>query len=714
MQLSFASTAPTYAPIQPPSYPLAVRNPYLSVWMPGLDVADLPSSTPQFWAGNNLTWGIMARVEGTPYSLMGVPVVPDGTFPAVVTGAEYTSTHTIFNLTAENASFSLDFFSPVSPSNYVRQSYPFSYLTINAEASIASSIQIYVDFDETWTGQTGATVSNFTTTEGVTAFDLSVTGAYTYSENGDQALWGNAILACVPSPKSNLSSQSGSSATVRGQFAANGTLANLQPIYSPGDVAAIANDLGIVMASTSVTYVVGYAREEAVNYLGNAYTGYYRSLYADPIAAVSAFFADLALAYPESLTFDASVLSKSMASAGSNYSDITTLSVRQAFGALDITIPNDSLDTDGILVFLKEISSDGNVNTMDVIYPTFPILYVMDPEYIRLLLEPVMQYLATGSWQQPYVIHDIGDTYPNATGHNDQNDESQPIEETGNLLILAYAYTRATANTTFSSTYAPLFQSYADYLVANGLNISSQLSTDDGAGALPNQVAPPHPQNLPTQQANTTNQTNLAIKAAIGLTAYGAMSGMANYTAVGLNYSNQLYEGGLGTDTNRTHFTLEYGNDTTWTTAFNLFPSVLLNLSTFSEEALAMQTAWYPTVRAQAGVPLDSRVDWGKTDWMHFAAAYATDVGTKDMFIDDVHAFVSEGLPGNQVPFSDRYFVANETGGAYDGYRARPVVGGHFAVLALEGPATVGGAGNGEDVEGSERGCRGPCLYQQL
>lgn len=36
----------------------------------------------------------------------------------------------------------------------------------------------------------------------------------------------------------------------------------------------------------------------------------------------------------------------------------------------------------------------------------------MNPEYIRLLLEPVMQYLATGRWKQPYMIHDVGAAYP--------------------------------------------------------------------------------------------------------------------------------------------------------------------------------------------------------------------------------------------------------------------------------------------------------------
>lgn len=375
--------------------------------MPGLEVADLPTAQPTFWAGVNLTWGILARVDGTPYTIMGVPTTPAGAVAAIVSSAEFTSTHTFFNLTAGNASLLLDFFSPVSPSNYVRQSLPFSYLTISATTSVASSIQVYVDIDDTWTGTNssmGNTVSTFTKSGNISSFDLSITGAYTYSENGDQALWGDVVFASEPSTTSNLSTEVGSSTTIRGEFTENGTLGNVQPAYAAGDVVAIAQDLGMVTTLTSVTYAIGYVREAAINYLGDAYTGYYRATYPDTRSALSAFFADYAAAEAESLTLDSTLKSKSLAAGGSNYSDIIALSTRQAFGGLDVTIPNKTLDTSSILVFLKEISSDGNVNTVDVIFPAFPIFYVMEPEYIRLLLEPIMQYLATGLWKQVRIL----------------------------------------------------------------------------------------------------------------------------------------------------------------------------------------------------------------------------------------------------------------------------------------------------------------------
>lgn len=114
-------------PVRPPSYPLAVRNPYLSAWMPSDRVQRLPYSEPQFWAGQDLGWSVIVRVDGQAYSLMGVPSPEASEIrPAVVCRAEFTATHSVFDLMAGSVRVTLDFLSPVSPSNYLRQSLPFS------------------------------------------------------------------------------------------------------------------------------------------------------------------------------------------------------------------------------------------------------------------------------------------------------------------------------------------------------------------------------------------------------------------------------------------------------------------------------------------------------------------------------------------------------------------------------------------------------------
>lgn len=95
--------------------------------MPSDRVERLPYADPQFWAGQELGWSVIVRVNGHAYSLMGVPDLETiGIRPATVHRAEFTATHSLFHLTAGPVSFTLDFFSPVSPSNYERQSLPFS------------------------------------------------------------------------------------------------------------------------------------------------------------------------------------------------------------------------------------------------------------------------------------------------------------------------------------------------------------------------------------------------------------------------------------------------------------------------------------------------------------------------------------------------------------------------------------------------------------
>lgn len=305
--------------------------------------------------------------------------------------------------------------------------------------------------------------------------------------------------------------------------------------------------------------------------------------------------------------------------------------------------------------------------------PMSPIFYVLAPDYIRLLLHPVLHYLDSGAWPHDYTVHDMGKNYPNATGHNDGVAEEMPVEECGNLLALMYMYERASGDTSYKEQFSGILRTYADYLVENGLYTSRQFSTDDGAG-------------------ESANQTGLAVKAAIGLNAYGVMTKQSQYSDAGKRFADILYNQTVGTDAKRTHFTMFLNEDNSWALHFNLYLDVLLELDTFPTQAYRMQTDFYPSVRLEAGVPLDSRDVWSKTDWMVFAAATAmapgvNNEGVRDMFINDIHAYMSNGK--NDVPFSDRFYTEARDGRESAGwslYKARPVAGGHFALLAMDGP----------------------------
>ncbi|KAK3706738.1 hypothetical protein LTR37_012583 [Vermiconidia calcicola] len=642
--LSDVVSEPSFTPILPPSYPLAVRNPYLSAWLPGNQTENIAYAVPEFWNGQPLTWSVMARVDGESYSLFGVPEPESGVRAGLLQSAEYTSTHTTFVVTAGSARFVLDFLSPISPQDYVRQSLPLSYLTVSASGlnGAAPSIQIYSDIDNSWIGQFGENVATSwgyaLSRESTHVFTLTPGGTATFSEVDDMAQWGTAVYCTQQGSSSKVTGRVGDMGTVRSGFVSNGNLTGDWG-WGLGSVIAFSHDLGACGSPKNVTFAVGYVRDAAVDYLGNPRASYWQSAVPDINAACVRAFLDFPRADSEARNLDVEIASRASSTAGDKYRDIVTLSGRQVFGAFDVTIPKDTLDTSEVMVFVKEISSNGNVNTVDVIMPISPIWYVMAPEYIRLPLEPVIQYLASGAWPHNYTIHDIGTHYPNATGHNDGTAEEMPVEECGNILLLAYMYQLASGNTEWWKQYSSLFQLYADYLVTNGLYPKAQLSSDDGAGAI-------------------ANQTGVAIKAAIALNAFGIMTNQSSYSDTGIRFADTLYKDAVGTDAGRTHFTLTMNEDESWGTQYNLFLDVMLNLTTFPTEVYAMETSFYPTVRAERGLALDSRVDWGKTDWMHFAAATAMAPGVenedvRDMFVNDVHAFLTNGQ--NTAPFSDNF-----------------------------------------------------------
>ena len=76
---------------------------------------------------------------------------------------------------------------------------------------------------------------------------------------------------------------------------------------------------------------------------------------------------------------------------------------------MEMTLPADNFaDTSNPYVFLKEISTNGDVNTVDVVYPTSTVLSVMSPNWIKYLLEPVSIFSESPAWTADYVVHDLG------------------------------------------------------------------------------------------------------------------------------------------------------------------------------------------------------------------------------------------------------------------------------------------------------------------
>ena len=136
---------------------------------------------------------------------------------------------------------------------------------------------------------------------------------------------------------------------------------------------------------------------------------------------------------------------------------------------------------------------------------------------------------------------------------------------------------------------------------------------------------------------------------------------------------------GINKDAKPPHTTLSYGQADTHGLLYNLYSDRLLSLNFVPQEIYDMQSDFYKTIPLKYGVPLDTRHDWTKADWEMFCAAIAGKE-TRELLISSLAKWIGE--TNTNYALTDLFDA--RTGG-YDGiqFKARPVMGGTFALLAL-------------------------------
>jgi len=231
---------------------------------------------------------------------------------------------------------------------------------------------------------------------------------------------------------------------------------------------------------------------------------------------------------------------------------------------------------------------------------------------------------------------------------------------------MTLAYAQSNHDVAYLKQNYDILKQWTGYLVAEALIPQDQISTDDFAGSL-------------------ANQTNLALKGIIGIEAMSVIAKMTgniedaqNYTSIAHSYIDQWQTLGVAQDATPPHSTLAYGMNDTHGLLYNLYGDAELKLNLVPQSIYDMQSTFYPTVNDKYGVPLDTRHNYTKNDWEMFCAAIAGEE-TQQMLIDDVATWIDQ-TPTN-MPETDLYDAIS---GDYGGFAARPVVGGHFALLALK------------------------------
>ena len=121
------------------------------------------------------------------------------------------------------------------------------------------------------------------------------------------------------------------------------------------------------------------------------------------------------------------------------------------------------------------------------------------------------------------------------------------------------------------------------------------------------------------------------------------------------------------------HYRLAFDREDTWSQKYNMIWDKMWGLNLFPNNVIDKEINYYLTKQNPYGLPLDSRKDYTKSDWIMWTAAMSSDQITFEKFVDPLYKYINETV--SRVPVSDWYDTKTAQ---MTGFKARSVIGGHW------------------------------------
>lgn len=601
--------------LRAPAYPLITVDPYFSVW----------STSDKLYENDIKTWDSRtcfligkAEIDGECYVFMGSAKdmnMPPMNQVDVIT--ESFSTKYIFE--AAGVRLIADFFTPVLPTDLDMLSRPASYLKITAQSadSAAHKVKVSVlaseDFCIERKLQNCVLTEKVSLSNGFSAMKMGGTEQLVLGHSGDDRGidWGYFYLAADKGEVSSLQM-------------ADRVFLSAQALLDTNPE----NEMLVVFAYDDVY---------SIKYFGEFLKAYWKREGKTCEQIIEDAFQKYDEFRNQCDEFNKNLEKDAISAGGEKYAELLKLSLRQIMAACKLVIKNDG----EILYITKECLSNGCAATVDVSYPTLPFFLLYNPQLAEAMIKPVFEYSESGKWPYEFAPHDLG-TYPILNGQVYGNgfklEMQMPVEECGNMLIMTAAVTKAIGNTKLCKEYGGLLEQWAKYLTKFGADPENQLCTDDFAGHL-------------------AHNCNLSLKSIFALASYswlcdksGDQSRAEYYLRLAKQTAAEWKEKAANSDGT---YRLTFDKPNTFSMKYNAVWDKIFELNIFSKEMWDKETESYKAHMNPYGLPLDSRSDCTKSDWMLWTATLSDDPDFFKRIIDAL--WLNYNLSPSRVPMNDLF-----------------------------------------------------------
>ena len=347
---------------------------------------------------------------------------------------------------------------------------------------------------------------------------------------------------------------------------------------------------------------------------------------------------------------------------GEKYAELLLLSYRQVIAAHKLV-----LDENGEILYIsKECNSNGCAATVDVSYPSTPLFLLYNPELVKGMMRPIYKYAKSSEWTFDFAPHDVGQ-YPLVNGQvygGNQLKYQMPVEECGNMLVMETNVALATKSTAFAESHIETLEKWCKYLIEFGADPGNQLCTDDFAGHL-------------------EHNCNLSLKAIMGLRGMAIimeMSGNKEKADFYKSKSEEMAENWLKTAVDENgESLLAFDRPDTFSMKYNMVWDRVWGTGLFSQEFMDRELKNNKKYFNKYGMPLDSRADYTKSDWLVWVASMASERQVFEEFIAPLWSAYNDSA--TRVAMSDWYDTKS---GNMVEFKHRTVQGGLFMKVLME------------------------------